>query len=224
MKFARGAEGEQMKTVRAWPVRFLAVSTLLVATACATSHPAEPMGAQVLDSETRQPLRGVTIVGHWIGTVGGLGHSSTRCYHVDMTSTDGEGKFILQQAEDEPKYAHGDHYTRLYSYTNGYTGLDGFYTVEQPAPKTHLLKRYVGSANERLEYLIRLHGLLACGAQDGSEKNLLPVYKLLYREALSIASGPEEKKKAERIRFSIDSLKLGFPEAQKRLMQGEYSK
>jgi len=217
-------EGEQIRKVGAWPVRLLAAPTLLVATACATGLPAEPIGAQVLDSETSQPLQGVTIVGQWIGTVGGFGHSSTRCYHVNVSSSDAGGKFSLQGAEDERKYAHGDHYTRLYSYSDGYRGLDGFYTVEQPAPKTHLLQRYVGSANERLEYLIRLHGLLACGAQDGSEKNLLPVYKLLYREALSIASGPEEKKKAERIRFSIDSLKLGFPEAQKRLMQGEYSK
>jgi hypothetical protein len=119
-----------------------------------------------------------------------------------MTSTDTGGKFTLRQAEYEPKYAHGDHYTRLYSYRNGYTGLDGFYTVEQPAPKTHLLQRYARQASERLEYLIRLHGLLACGAQDGSEKNLLPVYKLLYREVLSIASSPEEKKKTGSIRFS----------------------
>jgi len=70
-----------------------------------------------------------------------------------------------------------------------------------------------------LKYLERVFGSTGCGAQDESEKNLIPFLKMLYDEAQDLAQTKDDKKLVEFICYALEKIDLGYEQAQKRHLE-----
>jgi hypothetical protein len=72
---------------------FILVTLILPLQACATNYSAEPIQAQVVDSETKQPLAGVNVVANWQLEGGLEGGTNLGQMMVMETVTDSAGHF-----------------------------------------------------------------------------------------------------------------------------------
>ncbi len=164
---------------------------------------------QVVEVGTDKPIPGVIVVVRWQGHVGWTG---TVCFHVETAISDGNGIYRIPAWHKPSPYGdvRGAHYP--VAYKPGYED-----TV--PVNDTVRLKPFTGTRGERLGYLSRVSSATRCGESGASEKNILPLKKLLYEEARSIATTAEDQDKVETLLFGLESLEFGSIEALNRMTE-----
>ncbi len=182
---------------------------LLTLPACATA-PLQPVQGQVLEEGTNKPIAGAIVVGLWYGTSapGFFVDSRTVCYHVETAATDEAGRFTFPPTEKEYKYRDGHHYTSTIAYKPGYH----YAPVQHKG--TDILQPLVGAREEKLRKTAG--AAVTCGSAGESKKNLLPLYKKLYAEAVPLVVTKEDKYILSNLLFKIEALELPYEEANKR--------
>lgn len=200
----------------------LLMLTLLPLTACGLSG--SSVSGKVMEEKIDKPIPGAIVVVRWIGhtTSGSMFvEAHDVCYHVETATTDEKGRYQTKgwsQAQHKD-YTLKFHHMQVSSYKVGY-GLP-----VSPAQKDEdvYLAPFKGTSGERLEYLKRIHGAISCGAQNESEKNMLPFLKALYDEAKvhggDKKSAPNEMSLLESLRYDMETIELGFEEAERRHLQ-----
>jgi hypothetical protein len=189
---------------------FLLICTTLLAAGCCLlcpkpieDWPAE--GGLVVDADTGEPLAGAYVTGRWEGH--SRGQSS--CFHAESTRTDSEGRFAFPAWRNTGPY-NTTHYQQFTdgAYLPGYEDVGGYtYRLK--------MKRFTGTREERLKYLQdRLPGAW-CGEAGASERNLLPYFEAIYREARELAQSDADPA-LNYIQFSYEWLALGYDEADRR--------
>lgn len=179
--------------------------------ACAYSG--DPAEGTILEEGTNKPISGVNVVVRWEGTALSFAHSQSVCIHVESTITDERGHYYIPAwtASAQPMGVR-DLRPIVTAHKIGYQRSE----VVADKSGVRFLKRFVGESGERLAYLMRVLGNSGCGGENESSKNSLPLLKALRDEAISLAKTDDEKSKVETINYSIETLELGFREAERR--------
>jgi len=192
---------------------------LLPLTACGLSSGS--VSGKVLEEGTDKPIDGAIVIVRWKGYVSAIVDAQTVCVHVESATTDKRGNYKVSGWSKPSTMGPVFNVKPVVSaYKVGY-GLPG-----NPAQKDEdvYLAPFKGTSGERLEYLKRIHGAISCGAQDESEKNMLPFLKALHGEAKSYEDSrklaPYEMSLPQSIQYEIDKIELGFEEAGKRHLNG----
>lgn len=162
---------------------------------------------RLLDASTGKPAAGVWVFGQWqVG--GGFVISHSGCV-LAVTRTNEKGEFTL---------VGGDGFLgRLF----GPSSRAGVYTYKQgfmdrlPQPDNERNPYYIEPDTrpviKRLEYLSYLLGITDCGTQYvlDHKSQLLPLYRAVNEEAVSIAKTRREKLALVSITSKLDLLELG---------------
>lgn len=213
-----------IKSIR---IRLYSIFTMLLIlnmlTACAVPKVWTPQKGQVVDWNTKEPIAEAIVVASWKGDFLAVVHSIETCYHVESTITDESGYFKIPMYMDGPKILIGK-FVSFWAFKPGYKtstykreGKSGLYFRDDLKRNIYYLEKDHRPVKERLEYLSSISS--GCGAEDGSEKNLLVYLRALYEEAKSIAVTKEDKKKTEYILYKLEKIELGYDEAQKRHLE-----
>ncbi len=178
---------------------------LLPLVACALSGSA--IEGKVVEQGTDKPMAGAIVVARWHGTVTALVDAQTVCVHVESTTTDDQGRF---------------HFPRWYQASNPLafnvqptvTAYKAGYQAEAYEEKIHHLKPFAGTREERLKKIAG--AAVTCGSAGDSKKNLLPLYRKLYADALPLVVTKEDKKIINGLLYQIDLIELPYKEAEKK--------
>ena len=87
---------------------FLLFASIMLLTACSSgkySTAAQPVEGAITHYVTGEPIPEAFVVARWTGTSGGLGHSGGAiCFHVEVTKTDGAGRYYIPVPEIRQEY------------------------------------------------------------------------------------------------------------------------
>jgi hypothetical protein len=132
------------------------------------------------------------------------------CFHVENTVTDAEGRYHIPAWEKRHMWGNSDDQrVHVRAHKEGYRMTD-----------THIKNELIsfaldtGTREQRLQYLLKVTP--ACGTQDESRENLLPMLRAAYEEAKSIASTNEDMRTLESILYNLEIIELGYKVAQSR--------
>ncbi len=161
---------------------FLLYAAIILLTACSTgkySTAAQPVEGVITHYETGEPIPDAFVVARWTGTSGGLGHSGGAiCFHVEVTKTDGAGRYYIPVPEIRQEYAN---YRKprilITAYKPGYR--EPYWVNDVPAPSDKLIG-VQESPQERIEYLTDVNKNTSCMQAGKVNKNLIPIYDELY--------------------------------------------
>ncbi|MEN8131744.1 MAG: carboxypeptidase-like regulatory domain-containing protein [Pseudomonadota bacterium] len=173
---------------------------------------------QVIDEMTGQGIADAIVVARWKGTAE---YSKTVCFHVESATTDKEGHFEIPAWRNETGWRHTEHqHVAITVYKVGYEDSDKTYKKKSYKEGIYYQKPFVGSADERLEYLMRNSSSIRCGESGVSEIKLLALEKRIFREAKDIYHvNGIGKGKVEILLFGVESLEFGSDEALKRMTE-----
>jgi hypothetical protein len=124
----------------------------------------EPIRGRVVDAETGEPLAGVVIVADWKLLAGGYGHGghiNSLVVQETVTNKNGEFGFPKWGPKMRPSFTMLDKAPWLILFKSGYEhgalwneqGSNGFVRRSDWDDRTVKLKRFVGTAQKRLETL-----------------------------------------------------------------------
>jgi hypothetical protein len=135
------------------------------------------------------------------------------CFHVENTVTDAEGRYHIPAWEKRHMWGNSDDQrVHVRAHKEGYRMTDTYITNELIS-----FELDTGTREQRLQYLLNVTP--SCGTQDESRKNLLPMLRIAYEEAKSIASTKEGMKTLDRILFQLETIELGGEAAQRRFLK-----
>ena len=201
----------------------LLMPLLLPLSACALSGKA--IEGKVLEEGTNKPIPEAIVIARWSGHLATFAHGKTVCYHVLSATTDEHGAYRFpawKKKITENWQKNVDPETVVVTaHKPGYEAHrpPGYARTEAFKQNVRYLKSFAGGREERLRYLERVFGSTGCGAQDESEKNLIPFLKMLYDEAQDLAQTKDDKKLVEFIRYALEKIDLGYEQAQKRHLE-----
>jgi hypothetical protein len=163
----------------------------------------------VIDGSTGKPMAGVHIVAAWHGSMSLAVQPSTRCYHAEATVTDERGRFSLSTFSGTWNPLIWDRTRSMWALAPGYVTSD----KSDYGSLDLVLVPATGAKAEQFKSLPR-PAALGC---PSDRKLLLPFWRALYKEALRLASTPEERRYASGRLFDIEEIELGEEEAFRRL-------
>jgi hypothetical protein len=141
-----------------------------VVTGCTLVVNGRAMDGRVIDKETGKPIPGALVIVEWSGAVGGPVQSSRVCFHLEVVSTDADGRYHVPAWSRSPASdAEGGFFgirnvevTRR-TYKAGYAPVD-----LDPNDPNIMRMSWVGPPTiDRLNAL-SLIGTAGCGATDGT--------------------------------------------------------
>jgi hypothetical protein len=143
------------------------------------------MDGRVVDSETGAAIPGALVIAEWSGDIGGPVQSKEICFHLEIATTDSDGRYHIPGWSRRP----------VADWEGGFFGLrnievsrrtykQGYvhYKYDPNNTATILMTPFKGSARERIEYL-RLEGTRSCGRLDGSREHEKTLWKTICQEA-----------------------------------------
>lgn len=189
-------------------------------TACGLSG--GPESGKVIDASTNKPVEGVIVVARWIGHLATWAHGSTNCYHVESTTTDGNGEFHIPKwkkdyTEDWQRNV-SPRYVDVTVYKPGYQQTLGDAERQSDKNVIYYLEPFKGAREERLKYLLAMSG--NCFSEEFEQ--LTPLIKALYQEAKHLAITGADSEIVNSLHYSVDVLELGWNEANRKRMEGAY--
>lgn len=202
------------------PFVYVVLAWLMAATlaGCALAPPREvpAQTGRVLDEETRLPIEGAIVVFRWQGTgTKAFVDTQTVCYHVESAVTDAEGRYVTAPWKEESRYRDLSMKRVLdTAYKAGYV-----HTRTDRAAGVHYLKLEIKSDGENFEYAKRVSSASGCPAAGESEINLLPLRRALLEQAKLHAETVSDNEEIEGFLFQVETLELGYEEAERRQVE-----
>lgn len=177
-----------------------------------------PVEGEVFDEETGKPIEGAIVVARWTAQLNQIADSSTMCYHVETTTTDAEGRYRIERWHSGhpgmlQQLAMFDREVYVIVYKNGYRMAD-----RHEKDKIGMVP-FVGTREERLEYLKHVNRITGCHSAGHSKKNLLPLREVLYGDANKLLIGTETEGTLEDFLYSMEIIELGYERAQERHLE-----
>ena len=197
------------------PWAFLLFASVILLAACTSgrySTVAKPVEGVITHYETGEPIPDAFVVARWTGTSGGLGHSGGAiCFHVEVTKTDGAGRYYIPVPEIRPEYAN---YRKprilITAYKPGYR--EPSWVNEVPAPSDKLINSSEIS-DARIEYLSDVLKNTDCRQASGGEKNLLELRREIYQEVKSMGNDISDKSLISWYLMQVEQLEYGYDSA-----------
>lgn len=179
------------------------VALLASLTACTLTGRA--IDGQVLEEGTNKPIPGAIVVVTWAGDLVAFAESQHVCVHVESAATDSTGHFHTKAWHTPSRIGWVRDLTpEVIAYKPGY--------AQSPTSSDNLSQQWLtpfrGTRGERLEYLSS-GWVGGCGEQDGSAKNLIPLFKAQYEEAQHIAISNKDRELVDGLLTGVETLEYG---------------
>lgn len=180
--------------------------------ACAYSG--GPVEGHVREEGSDRPIPGAIVIVRWQGSAFSFVESPTVCIHVELATTDEQGRFRTSAWRAEVEPAGVRHLTAsVVAHKTGYEWSNVLAKTEE----IQYLKPSTQSRAERLDYLSRVSSATRCGEAGASGRNLLMLKKALHEEAKQIAVTAQDRDAVETLLFGVESLEFGSMEALRRM-------
>ncbi|BCO30780.1 hypothetical protein TspCOW1_08830 [Thiohalobacter sp. COW1] len=171
-----------------------------------------PVEGVVVVAETGKPIEGAIVVARWTAQLNQIADSSTMCYHVETTTTDSEGRYLIERwRSSHPPMLQQlfmfDREVHVTVYAKGYRMPNRL-----KKDRVTMVPHGVGGI-KRLSYLKKLSNATHCGEAVDSKMNLLLFKQSLYDEARELASSREGNDIVETLLFGVESLSVGSDKA-----------
>ena len=157
----------------------------LFTAACTFIVSGPALDGRVVDSETGAPIPGALVIAEWSGDIGGPVQSSEVCFHLEVATTDSDGRYHIPAWNRRPVTDSEGGFFGLRNvelsrrtYKQGY--VQSRYALNDRM--TILMAPFKGSISQRIEYL-RLQGTRSCGRLDGSREHEKTLWNAICQEA-----------------------------------------
>jgi len=170
-----------------------------------------PVRGHVLEEGSGRPISGAIVVVRWSGVAGTMGHGGGVCYHVETTTTKGDGSYDVPQWHDpEDRGGTGMSHQRYHvtAFKQGYVGSGHLPRSDE----TVYLTPFSGGSKARLDYLAGFGGM-QCGDWNNYSKQLVPLYEAIYEEASRIATSRQERESAILNLRDLEEMRFGHEAA-----------
>jgi hypothetical protein len=190
-----------MQTVRAGQMATILAILVLCASLSACSDE-----GQVLDRQTNSPLPGVFVIAEWHGQVSRGIQAQHRCYHAEVTVTDGSGRFQVAKFSGSVNPLLTERLRSVNAYKPGYREAP----IAHQATNIIYMEPRTGSQAEQFERLSRLRLGEDC---DESQTAFLPARRARALELTSRAITPAQVEIAEGAIYDIETIEIGDKKA-----------
>ena len=143
------------------------------------------MNGRVVDGETGAPISGALVIAEWSGDIGGPVQSSQVCFHLEIATTDADGRYHIPAWSRRPVTDHEGGFYGLRNvevsrrtYKAGYSQLK----YDPNDASTILMVPFKGPPEQRIAYLSQ-QGTRSCGRHDGSRTHEVQLWRNICAEA-----------------------------------------
>jgi hypothetical protein len=169
----------------------------------------------IVVDEQGKPIKGAHVITYWHGNAGLIVQPHTRCYKLEATTSDENGKFRVPMYSGSlnPFMKDRTLITEVFAasyYTSSLSKSEDLKFVLAPLNK-------LGTKGEKFQKFSRFR------ADCGHPREKLPFYKAMYEEMIRLATTKEEKRACISLLFTIESTEFGDSVAHERLNQRERS-
>lgn len=183
----------------------LAAVTLTSLAGCGMPHLlyGKRIAGQVVDMDTGQPIAGAHVALLWRSGIipsGFTGHNSRDiCFHAAASTTDAAGRFDIPAWWKWKTYSVYNVEPIVLVYTENYVPLQDLVSTEPvKRPIEHLneryrLKRFSGTADQRLDMLFWGLANQGCDYGGESQKSIFQMLKAIHTEAQRIARTTQDR-------------------------------
>jgi len=168
---------------------------------------AEPLEGQVLEEGTSKPIANAIVIVRWDKTYSSFVDTTTVCVHVESALTDVQGRYRLPRWRGKTP----DH---INTFKTGYERSQEYFRAKAYLQHNDILKPFTGGREERLRKVAG--AAVSCGSAGDSKKNLLPLYRKLYADALPLAVTKNDRLIVNGLLRQIDLIELPYEEVLKR--------
>lgn len=158
-----------------------------------------------------KPIKGAHVIATWSGNVGLFVDPHTRCYQLESTTTDENGRFKVSTFGMTPDIL----------ITNRQRSIDvfvpGYYETDSPgiSDLNYIFAPLTGTKSDQFKKLIARNFGAGCGNQKAS----LPFRKAAYAELVKLAETKEERKQCASLLYGIEYIEFGAEVADQKRMQ-----
>jgi hypothetical protein len=166
----------------------------------------------IFNSDTGKPVPDAFVVAMWTTSAGGIGHDGgSLCYHVESVITNAVGEYIIPTWKKKSTFRNiKKPRVLIIAYKPGYR-----WPLNGSGPWSALVESHDGP-KERLDYLNDVVRSVICKQAGDSERNLLSLHKVIYKEVERVAVSPDEDKKVMWLLKRYEQIEYGYEEARKR--------
>ncbi len=182
----------------------------------ARAYSGGPLDGYVLEERTNKPIPGAIVVVRWQGTAFSFVDTHTVCMHVESATTDDQGRYHIASWRKSAEPVGVRNLEPIVTAHKAGYERSGVLAKKQDF---EFLKRITGGESERLSYLERIEYATRCPNAEESEKNLLPFYRELHKEALSHVVTKDDQKVADGFLSNIEMIELGYDTAMRRAIE-----
>ncbi len=177
----------------------------------------QAVDGQVVDAATGKPLEGVFVLGQWNGYITMPAQGRSTCYHLAVTRSDTQGKFLMSSWSGNFHPLLGDRVLTLYYYKPGYATQWSAEEYSQPMALT----RDMRLGKERMDEIGKMLVAADCGPRDRKLDRVGSLYRAAAEEAKNVAVTREERTQANRFLGPVEALQFGDWEAARRQSERE---
>lgn len=157
---------------------------------------------KVLEDGTDRAIPGAIVVVHWRNHT--VARGTAGCVHVESAITDEQGRYRLTGPQPPSAIPSEDLEPIVTVYMSGYQQ-----NRRRGRSVTQYLKPSVVEPKTRLDQLWHVNRMTECLAAGDGRKNLLPLKRAIYKEALDIAETDEEKQAVNQLKLVVDAIEKG---------------
>jgi hypothetical protein len=146
-----------------------------------------PVYGRVIDADTNLPITGAIVVARWQKSSFSLADSTSYCIHVETAVSKEDGHYWIARWWQFPPILGLDGLIGMDAYYSGYESVHAHTVEAERHPEYVYMKKFVGSHDERFEYIARrIFGGMGCTSAGSSQRNLYPLLRGAFTEAKSL--------------------------------------
>lgn len=203
-------------------MRLVAACALLPVMTAYADLSGGPVEGIAVDSSGK-PIADAMVVVKWIASMAGAHGPWYPCYHVELVTTDAQGRFRIPRWSVSPRTQRLpdgigflntvtlDKPIQTYAFAPGQFGAEQNWRSHETLRIE--IKPFKGSNSDYLMELGSLDRFVSCA---GNQKVMLPLLETMYRDAQSRATSKDDKVRLEGLLISLETAKYGQAAAEER--------
>jgi len=157
-----------------------------------------PVYGRVIDVDTNLPITDAIVVARWQKSSLSLADSTSYCIHVETAVSGEDGRYWIARWWQLPPILGVDGLMGMDAYYPGYESVHAHTVEAERHPEYIYMKKFVGSNDERFQYIgYRVFGGMNCDQAGSSRRNLFTLFKSAIREATPLAKTEVQRRELD---------------------------
>ena len=161
----------------------------------------------IVVDEQGKPIKGAHVLIVWQGNAGLIVQPHTRCYKLEATTSDENGKFRIPMYSGSLNPFMTDRRHWAVIFVPGYYEAPNSRTEERKYVFAPIAK--IGTRSEQFEHQLRMSLPAGAGAGCGNDKARLPYLKTVHTELVSLATTEAQLERCDGLLYTIERHEFG---------------